>query len=62
MGIESKTLHFHSKTTETILKSEILNIKSFLVRKALLEHQNCSDCDGNCNSIRKKFLNYIYKI
>ena len=57
MGIESKTLHVHSKTTETILKSEILNIKSFLVRKALLEHQNCSDCDGNCNSIRKKFLN-----
>jgi hypothetical protein len=39
MGIESKTLYFHSKTTETILKSDILNIKSFLVRKALLEHQ-----------------------
>jgi hypothetical protein len=39
MGIESKTLHVHSKTTETILKSDILNIKSFLVRKALLEHQ-----------------------
>ena len=57
MGIESKTLHVHSKTTETILKSDILNIKSFLVRKALLEHQNCSDCDGYCNSIRKKSLN-----
>ena len=61
LKINSTVLHFNSKTTESVLNSEILNIKSFLVRKGLLEHQTCLDCDSNCNSIRKKSFHLYCK-